>query len=137
MSSQLDELIRTHPGGLPVEGGRLIDVIDRIYDCAKACAACADACLGEPDPKAQAACITTCQNCGEVCLTTARALSRITGFNRQTALHLVEACEQICRICHEECASHASNMEHCRVCAEVCRDCADACRAFLEELQAA
>ncbi len=137
MSSQLDQLIRTHPGGLPIDEAKLIDIVDRIYECAKACAACADACLSEADPKAQAACITSCQNCGEVCVTTARALSRVTGFNEQTVRHLVDACEQICRICGDECASHASEMEHCRVCSEACRSCADACRTFLEELRAA
>ncbi|MBW3547596.1 MAG: four-helix bundle copper-binding protein [Actinobacteria bacterium] len=137
MATEADQLIRTHPGPFPIDENTLIDVIDRIYGCGKTCTACADACLGEDDPKAQAACITSCQNCGEVCITTARALSRVTGFNPETIRHLVEACEQICRICADECASHGDGMEHCRRCSETCRDCADACRSFLQELQAA
>lgn len=137
MASPVDELIRTHPGEFPVDEQKTIDVIDRIYECAKTCGLCADACLGEDDPKAQAACITSCLNCGEMCITTARALSRVTGFNPDTVRRLVEACEQVCRICGDECARHAPHMEHCRVCADACRACADACRTYLEELRAA
>lgn len=106
MATEADQLMTTHPGPFPMDENTLIDIIDRIYECGKTCTACADACLGEDDPKAQAACITSCQNCGEVCITTARALSRVTGFNRDTIRHLVEACEQICRICADECAGH-------------------------------
>ncbi len=137
MTTQLQEFSRTHPGQFPVDEDKLTEVIDQIYECAKTCAACADACLGEDDPKAQATCITSCQNCGEVCITTARALSRVTGFNRQAMHHLIEACEQICRICGDECASHAPHMEHCRLCADSCRKCAEACRGLLQELDAA
>ncbi len=136
MASRVEELIRTHPGRPPIDERKLVDIIDRIYECAKACTACADACLGEDDPKAQATCITSCQNCADVCFTTAKALSRVTGFNPETAQVLVAACEQICRICSEECESHAAHMENCRVCADACRACADACGAFLQELQA-
>ena len=137
MTTQVDELIRTHPRPSPIDESTLIGIINRIDKCAITCAACADACLGEDDPKAQVTCITSCQNCGEVCLTTARALSRITGFNRDAIRHLVEACEQICRICGDECDRHAAHMEHCRVCAEACRTCADACRTLLQELATA
>jgi hypothetical protein len=133
----VDQLIRTHPAKAPVDESMLAEAVDRIYECAKACAACANACLGEDDPTSQAACITSCENCGEVCITTARALSRITGFNAEAIRHLVAACEQICRICGDECASHATEMEHCQVCAECCRTCAEACRSLLQELQAA
>lgn len=137
MASNIYQLIRTHPGSFPIDESEFIDLVDRIYECAKSCAACADACLGEDDPKAQAVCITSCQNCGEVCLTTARVLSRVTGFNPEAVRHLVQACEQICRICGDECASHSGDMEHCGVCAEACRQCADACRTFLRKLQPA
>lgn len=135
--SQIDQVISTHPRQSPIDESKLTEVIDRIYECAKTCAACANACLGEENPKSQAACITSCQNCGEVCLTTARALSRITGFNREAISHLLAACEQICRLCGDECASHATEMEHCRVCSDACRKCADACGSFLQELQRA
>ena len=137
MTSHLDQLLSTHHGQFPINESRLIEIVDGIYECAKTCATCADACLGEDDPKAQAACITSCQNCGEVCLTTARVLSRVTGFNREAVRPLVEACRQICRNCAEECANHAAEMEHCGVCAEVCRNCADAWQTFLQELEPA
>ncbi len=136
MAPQVDQLLAAHPGRFPVDEHKLVSIIDQIYECAKTCAACADACLGEDDPKAQAACITSCQNCGELCLTTARALSRLTGFNREAVQAVVEACERFCRICQEECASHAEQMEHCRVCSEACESCADACRTFLQEVGA-
>ncbi len=136
MAPAVEDLVRTHPGDFPIDKDRLVSALDRIYECAKACAVCADACLGEDDPKAQAACITSCQNCADICLATARALSRVTGFNPETVRRLVEACEQVCRLCREECASHADGMEHCRVCAEACQSCADACRSLLQDLGA-
>lgn len=125
-----------HPGPFPIDEHKLASIIDRIYECAKTCAACADACLAEHDPRAKAACITSCQNCGELCITTARAWSHVTGLNREAARGLVEACERICRLCQQECGSHAAEIEHCRVCSQACESCADACRTFLQELGA-
>ena len=42
------------------------------FDCAQSCTACADGCLGEPNVENQVRCITTCQNCSDVCVATGR-----------------------------------------------------------------
>lgn len=41
------------------------------------------------------------------------------------------ACAEACRVCAEECVSHAAMFEHCRICAKACRACEQACRALL------
>jgi hypothetical protein len=41
---------------------------------------------------------------------------------------MLDACDEACRLCAEECGKHAQAMEHCRICAEACRRCAAACR---------
>ena len=40
-----------------------------------------------------------------------------------------------CRACGQECQKHASQHEHCRICAESCMRCADACREALADVR--
>jgi hypothetical protein len=47
---------------------------------------------------------------------------------------IIEACEQACRICGEECRRHAGEHEHCRICADVCMRCTEACSQALTEV---
>lgn len=81
-------------------------------------------------------CIRLCQDCGDVCATTGRVLSRQTEFEPALARAVVEACEAACRACAEECERHAGQHEHCRVCAEACRRCEEACEEALQALAA-
>jgi Domain of Unknown Function (DUF326) len=74
-----------------------------------------------------------CLNCSDVCATTGRIVSRQTEFEPAMARAALQACAEACRLCDEECETHARemNMEHCRVCAEACRRCEDACNRAL------
>ncbi len=76
-------------------------------------------------------CIRTCLDCSDVCLATARIVSRLTEPSPMLMEVQLMACAEACRICAAECESHAAMHEHCRVCAEACRACEQACRALL------
>ncbi|HVL98645.1 MAG TPA: hypothetical protein VM324_05070 [Egibacteraceae bacterium] len=126
------ELVRSSPTDLPVDEKLLIETIELLYDGAATCTACADACIAENEPH----CAATCLNCADICFTTARILSRATGFDADTTRAVLTACEQTCRTCAEHCERHAEQYEHCRVCAESCRRRADACHRLIDALAA-
>src|SRR5476651_453287 len=103
-------------------------LIQRLLDCVLACEHCATACLGEDDVKMMAGCIRLDRDCADICSQAARLLQRDSVIAHQ---YLV-LCEEICRLCAEECGKH--NMDHCRQCAEACRQCAEACHAHHEPI---
>ena len=76
-------------------------------------------------------CIRTCLDCSDICATTARVLSRHTGYDANISRTLLEACAMACSSCAEECGRHAGMHEHCRICAEACRRCEQACGELL------
>ncbi len=125
------EMISTNPAGTGVDPALLARVIDSLVACAQACTACADACLAEESVAELRRCIRTNEDCADICATTARVLSRQTAYDADVTRALVQACVQACRICGDECASHADHHEHCRICAEACRACEEACRELL------
>lgn len=103
-------------------------LIQTILDCALACEACATACLKEDDVKMMAACIALDRDCADICTQAARLLQRDSKIAHQYLL----LCEEICRMCGDECAKHKA--DHCRKCAEACRKCAEACHAHHEPI---
>ena len=132
------EMLDTYPGAAALDASTLVERIDACFDCSESCNACADACLGEDDPKSLARCIRLNLDCADVCDTTGKVLSRQTAFKPEMARAVLQACAQACGLCAEECEHHAMemNLEHCRVCAEACRRCEDACNNALSELAA-
>lgn len=129
-------MIETNPNAAPVDAGTLAELIDACFECAQTCTACADACLGEDDPKAMAYCIRTDLDCADLCAATGRVMSRQTAFESEMARAAVEACARAAKLCGDECERHAGHMEHCRVCAEACRRCERACNEVLSGLSA-
>lgn len=129
----VQQLVKASPTQLPVDEKQLIETIDLLYDGAATCTACADACSAENEPH----CAVTCINCADVCFTTAKVLSRASGFDAELLRQLLSTCEYVCRTCAEMCEMHADGSEHCRVCADSCRRRAEACSGLLEALQAA
>ncbi len=79
-------------------------------------------------------CVRTNQDCADICETTARVLSRHTGYDANITRSVVQACMAACRSCADECDRHASEHEHCRVCADACRRCEQACGELLSGL---
>ncbi|WP_225997007.1 four-helix bundle copper-binding protein [Myceligenerans pegani] len=121
-------MVETYPKSINLDRTQLAGVVDRIIECAQACTACADACLSEDTVAELTKCIRTNLDCADICETTARVLSRHTGYDANISRSLLDACITACQTCGDECERHAGTHEHCRVCAEACRSCESACR---------
>ena len=134
MSHHVNQMLEIHPSSATIDRQALTDAIGAITSCADTCTACADACLAEDKVADLRRCIRLNLDCADVCRSTAAILLRQTGPEVAVLRAAVEACEQACRSCGDECGKHAEMHEHCRVCAQACRECADACRQLLSSL---
>jgi hypothetical protein len=128
-------MLETYPRPIGLDRVQLAAAIDTIIMCSEACTSCADACLSEDMVSELTTCIRLNLDCAEICATTARVLTRQTGFDVNIARAQVEACATACMACAAECAAHAGMHEHCRVCAEACNRCERACRELLAALR--
>jgi hypothetical protein len=124
-------MLSTYPAEINLDRSKLAMAIDSLITCGQACTACADACLSEEDVAMLTKCIRTDLDCADICQTTARVLSRHTGYDANITRTLLDACATACRSCADECDQHAAMHEHCRICAEACRACEQACRSLL------
>jgi len=124
-------MLGTYPKSGSLDQAKLAETVDAIIACAEACTACADACLGEDTVAELTTCIRKDLDCGDICDTTARVLTRQTGYDATISRSLLEACVAACKACGDECSRHADMHEHCRICAEACRACEKACRDLL------
>ncbi|MGM1064539.1 four-helix bundle copper-binding protein [Saccharothrix sp. Mg75] len=131
MTTTTMPMLETYPAEINLDRAKLAAAIDALIACAEACTACADACLSESSVAELTKCLRTNLDCADICGTTARVLSRHTGYDANTSRSLLEACATVCGSCGDECGSHAGMHEHCRVCAEACRACEAACRDLL------
>ncbi|WP_326564472.1 four-helix bundle copper-binding protein [Micromonospora peucetia] len=131
MPSTTKSMLDTYLESINLDRARLAAVIDALNACAQACTACADACLSEDMVAELTKCVRTNLDCADICTTTARVLSRHTGYDANISRSLLEACAAACKACGDECAGHAGMHEHCRVCADACRACERACRDLL------
>jgi hypothetical protein len=128
-------MLDTYPADLGrVDKQALANCIEACVECAQTCTACADACLSQPAVAELTKCIRTNLDCADVCETTARVLSRHTGYDANLTRTVLQACATACKSCGDECAAHAGMYEHCRVCAEACRRCEHACRQLIAAL---
>jgi uncharacterized protein DUF326 len=125
------QMLETTPQQPLFDRDVLARCIDACFDCAQACTASADACLGEEMVGELTRCIALNEVCADVCATTGAALSRQVAGDHELLRALLEACARSCRSCGDECERHAEMHEHCRVCAEACRDCEQRCRELL------
>jgi hypothetical protein len=130
------EMLDTSPGRPVLTQESLIRCIEACFDCAQSCSACADACLGEPHLDMLRRCIRLDQDCADICIATGRVLSRQQQPDARVVRALLEACLVACAASGDECAQHAKQHEHCRVCSEACRSCARACRDAIGALGA-
>ena len=131
MTTTTIPMLETYPQPINLDRTKLAATIDALIACSEACTACADACLSEERVADLTKCIRTNMDCADICATTARVLSRHTGYDANITRALLEACATACRSCGDECARHADMHEHCRICAEACRACERACRDLL------
>jgi hypothetical protein len=127
-------MLEAYPVKINLDRARLASTIDVLIACSEACTGCADACLSEGMVAELTKCIRTNMDCADICATTARVLSRHTGYDANISRTLLEACAVACKSCGDECAGHADMHEHCRICAEACRTCEQACRDLLASM---
>jgi uncharacterized membrane protein len=131
MTTTTKLMLDTYPQSINLDRAKLAAAIDALITCSEACTACADACLSEDMVADLTKCIRTDLDCADICATTARVLSRHTGYDANVSRSLLEACATACQACADECARHADMHEHCRICADACRACEQACRDLL------
>ena len=122
------EMISTHPTARSGTNDALIRCAEECYDSAQVCTSCADACLGESTVHEMTQCIRLNLDCADVCLATGALATRRTGSNERMVARMLDACQEACRLCAEECEKHAAGMQHCRICADACSRCESACR---------
>ena len=128
------QMLQTYPAEINLDRDLLARVIDTLVECSQACTACADACLSEDMVAELRKCIRTNLDCADSCATTARILSRHSGYDADLTRAHLQACIAACRACGDECEQHASMHEHCRVCVEACRACEAACTELLNAI---
>lgn len=128
------EMMDSYPAEINLDRGLLADAVQATLQCAQTCTACADACLSEQSVDQLRKCVRSNLDCADICDTTARVLSRHTGYDANITRAQLQACIQACTSCGSECHQHASMHEHCRICAEECRRCADTCQALLHAI---
>lgn len=125
------EMQSAHPRPLVgIDADALRAAIEACLACAQACTSCADACLNEESVAELRRCIRLDLDCADLCGALARILTRGTDTAPGLLRAAVTACADACRMCGDECATHAEMHEHCRICAEACRQCEKACRAL-------
>jgi hypothetical protein len=125
------QMVETYPAEIGMDRALLGRCIDAAVDCAQSCTACADACLSENEVGDLRKCVRTCLDCADVCATTARVLSRHTGYDANLTRAVVTACVTACAACVDECRQHATQCDHCRICADVCGTCRQRCQEAL------
>jgi hypothetical protein len=135
MATTTVPMLESYPKSINLDRNKLAATIDTLLACGQACTACADACLSEDMVAELTKCIRTDLDCADICATTARVLSRHTGYDANITRTLLEACATACAACADECAHHADMHEHCRICAEACRACEQACRDLLATIR--
>jgi hypothetical protein len=130
----VEAMLSSHPRIQGRTDAALIEFTELCFDCAQACAACADACLGEEMINDLRQCIRMNLDCADLCIATGMVGTRHTGSDEKVLQLMLAACAEACQACGEECARHADRHEHCRICADVCRSCERACRAAMQSL---
>jgi hypothetical protein len=135
MTTTTRPMLETYPQTINLDRAKLAGAIDALIACSEACTACADACLSEGMVAELTKCIRTNLDCADICATTARVLSRHTGYDANISRSLLEACVMACAACGDECGSHAEQHEHCRICATACRDARTAAQDLLDTMR--
>jgi len=130
-----DQMISAHPAVRDTADEALLRCIELCYDCAQVCTSCADACLGEEMVARLRQCIRVNLDCADLCLAAGTVATRRTGSNGTILIETLNACLIACRVCGDECERHASQHEHCRICAETCRRCEAACTEAIRSVR--
>jgi hypothetical protein len=132
---QVQEMLASHPDVGGNTNDALLRCIEECYSCAQACTSCADSCLAEPMIDQLRECIRFDLDCADICAAAGSIASRRTGTDETGIVAVLDACKTVCGLCGEECERHASQHEHCRICARACRSCEQACRDAIQSIR--
>lgn len=130
----LETMLRSHPHADLRHAAAYAEVLNSLALCVQICTACADSCLAEGSPEMLRRCIRTDLDCADVCETTSRLLVRQTESPNELIHAQLHSCILACQACADECETHASMHDHCRICAETCRHCQERCNFLLGEI---
>lgn len=134
--SYIMEMINRHPKNFSEpERNALSDAIESCINCGQACVACSDACLGEKDLEKFRSVIRSTSDSGDLCLTTAKILSRLNDRNFRTLRSIATTCIEQVRETSVRCNEHAQHHEHCRVCYDACRACENTLSEYVKFLE--
>jgi hypothetical protein len=139
MTTAVAQILQSHPGQFEgVAREDLLACIDACTACAQACSACADACMAEPRSDELLANVRSSLDCADVCVATARVLSRDSAGRVELVVALLQACLTACQACGVTCgnaaATDADGRDHVSVCRTTCAQCAEACRQLLAKI---
>jgi|SRR5215475_6818301 len=135
MTTTTMAMLDAYPADTVLDKQLLTRIISTCGECAQASTACADADMGEKMAADLVKCAQLNLDCADMCETTARVLTRQTGYDYDMIRAVVQACAQACHISAAECDRHAHMHEHCKVCAEVCHRCENVCNDVLAKLR--
>jgi len=122
--SYIMEMINRHPQSVSEpKRTALTDAIESCLSCGQACVACSDACLGEKEVDRFRNVIRATNDSGDMCIATAKILSRLNEPNPRTLRSIITACVEQVRETGIRCNEHAQHHEHCRFCSDACRAC--------------
>lgn len=122
--SMVEKVLEAYPAepGLPPK--LLAQAVDKLYECAGACLACADAAAAEQDPQKIAMsvkCMRTDHDCADLCTVAARVLARQTGYDAPTTMAVVEATRTVLRASCEAC-EELKDLKYAELSAKVSRE---------------
>src|SRR5947209_20307920 len=98
------ELARAGIEGVDLD--ELAAAIDHCLGAAQTCSACADMSLAERDATMLSDCIAFNQDCADLCIASARILSRAAHADHVLVHRVLRACVRACERCAAECERH-------------------------------
>lgn len=125
----MHEVMARPPGARPDGDPEFVVCIKLADRAARACMACADACLVADDVASLNRCLRLSLECADRCFDVAALSPRRSDTDRFGLDRLLATCAEASERCAIECRSHGSRLDACRLCAEACEDAAAGCRA--------
>lgn len=130
------QMLEARPDERGVDHATLALAIDALQDVAAASAACADACLSEPDVALRIDCIRACADAADVAGALAKVLSR-TGPTSVGTRSLVGATAKLLSELAKVTGEHGEMDKHCRITSETASRAEQALQSLEADVAAA
>ncbi len=122
--SLTQQMLEAYPAETGMPPQLLAQAVDKLYECAGACLACADAASAEQDPQTIAMsmkCMRTDHDAADLCTVAARVLARQTGYDSPTTMAVIEATRAALRASSDACEEF-KDIRYCALSAKACRE---------------